>query len=177
MVFSPLANYLIQALGYRNALRVMGCIVFALLALGTALARARYPPPSRKRSSNDSETTTTASQVENDNDEKSQRSNKKHRACLSSPLISIPFGLFMIFALLAPLGYLIPFYLMPTYATQVVGASESMGSALVSIGNAANIVCRVSLGFTADRIGQTNTLFTTTLISGKLCFSLSAYAY
>ncbi|KAI7881456.1 MFS general substrate transporter [Lichtheimia hyalospora FSU 10163] len=166
MVFSPLANYLIQTLGYRNALRVMGCIVFALLALGTALARARYPPPSPKPS-NESiiscEASTTTS--EENNNEKSQTS-KKHRSCLSSPLISVPFGLFMVFALLAPLGYLIPFYLMPTYATQVVGASESMGSALVSIGNAANIICRIALGFTADRIGQTNTLFTTTLISG-----------
>lgn len=165
MVFSPLANHLIQTLGYRNALRVMGCMVFVLLALGTALARTRYPPPSRKRSN---ESIASSEEENNNNAEKSQSNKKRRSSCLSSPLISIPFGLFMIFALLAPLGYLIPFYLMPTYATQVLGTSESMGSSLVTIGNAANIVCRVVLGFTADRVGQCNTLFTTTLLSGKL---------
>lgn len=175
MVFSPLANYLIQTLGYRNALRVMGCIVFVLLALGTALARARYPPPSRKRSNE----SIVSSEEENNNDDEKSQSNKKRRpsSWFSSPLISIPFGLFMIFALLAPLGYLIPFYLMPTYATQVLGTSESMGSSLVTIGNAANIICRIVLGATADRIGQCNTLFTTTLLSGKLQLSLFVHAH
>lgn len=145
LCLSPLAQHLIDTLGYRNALRVLGAIVFALLSLATLLARARYPPSS----------TPTIMQK---NEKQSFR---------SSPLYSIPFALALVFSLLAPFGYVAPFYLMPTYTMQVVGSSASMGAALVSVGMATGVVSRLGFGFISDRIGQINTLFIVTLISGR----------
>lgn len=41
---SPLTQYLLDTLGFRNALRTMGCILFLIYTMGSILIRARYPP-------------------------------------------------------------------------------------------------------------------------------------
>ena len=146
LCLSPLAQHLIETLGYRNALRVLGAIVFAILSLATLLARARYPPSS-----------STPTIMQKSSNITSLR---------SSPLFSTPFALGLIFSLLVPFGYVVPFYLMPTYAMQQVGASASMGAALVSIGMATGVVSRLGSGFIGDRIGPINTLSILTLTSG-----------
>ena len=147
LCFSPLSQYLIETLGYRNALRVLGAILFGLFALATVLVRVRYPPsPSNKQRDNNYGSISTRA---------------------SSPLLSIPFAFCMAFSLLAPFGYVIPFHFMPTYAMVELGSSSSVASLMVSVGMAANIVCRIALGFIGDRLGQINTLFTATFVSGK----------
>lgn len=152
LCFSPLSEYLMQTLGYRNALRVLGAILFGLFALATVLVRVRYPPSS---SSSD----------------KQQRDNNNYGSistrASSSPLLSIPFALSMAFSLLAPFGYIVPFHFMPTYAMVELGCSPSVASTMVSVGMAANIVCRIALGFIGDRLGQINTLFIATFVSGE----------
>lgn len=141
--FSPLTQYLLDTLGLRNALRTMGCILFLVFTLATILVRARYPPnPPQYRSTADD----------------TQK---------SSPLLSIPFILFLVFITLAPFGYLIPFYLMPTYATQALGTSGSLGAAMVSVASASNCISRLVWGYAADRYGEMNTLIFTTGISSR----------
>ncbi|KAI7881457.1 MFS general substrate transporter [Lichtheimia hyalospora FSU 10163] len=152
LCFSPLSQYLIETLGYRNALRVLGAILFGLFALATVLVRVRYPPSSsnKQRDSNYGSISTHA----------------------SSPLFSIPFALCMAFSLLAPFGYIIPFHFMPTYATVELGSSSSVASLMVSVGMAANIVCRIALGFIGDRLGQINTLFIATFVSAVFTMTM-----
>ncbi|CDS13891.1 hypothetical protein LRAMOSA06064 [Lichtheimia ramosa] len=146
--FSPLTQYLLDTLGFRNALRTMGCILFLVFTLATILIRARYPPkPPQYRSTADD----------------TQK---------SSPLLSIPFILFLVFITLAPFGYLIPFYLMPTYATQALGTSGSLGAAMVSVASASNCISRLVWGYAADRYGEMNILIFTTGISGALTMVL-----
>lgn len=154
LCLSPLAQHLIETVGYRNALRVLGCIVFALLSLAALISRARYPP---SHSSTTSTTPTTLMEK------------KRCRVSLfrSSPFVSAPFAFALVFSLLTPFGYVAPFYLMPTYVMQVVGSSASMGAAFVSVGMATGIVSRLGFGFIGDRIGPINALFLATLISGK----------
>ncbi|KAI7877775.1 MFS general substrate transporter [Lichtheimia hyalospora FSU 10163] len=157
LCLSPLAQHLIETLGYRNALRVLGAIVFVLLSLATVLARARYPPSS---------STPTITQKSNNT-----------TSLRSSPLFSTPFALGLIFSLLVPFGYVVPFYLMPTYAMQQVGASASMGAALVSIGMATGVISRLGSGFIGDRIGPINTLSILTLISAILIMVLWTFSH
>lgn len=146
--FSPLTQYLLDTLGHRNALRTMACILFVVFTLATILIRARYPPkPPQYRAGAD-------------DDEQDKKANTR------SPLLSTPFILFLVFLALAPFGYLIPFYLMPTYATQVLGASGSLGAAMVSVASASNCISRLVWGFAADRYGNMNTLIFTTGVSG-----------
>lgn len=151
LCFSPLSEYLMQTLGYRNALRVLGAILFGLFALATVLVRVRYPPSSSSSSN------------------KQQRDNNygSISARASSPLLSIPFALAMVFSLLAPFGYIIPFHFMPTYAMVELGCSSSVASTMVSVGMATNILSRISLGWIGDRLGQINTLFIATFVSGE----------
>lgn len=157
LCLSPLAEHLIETLGYRNALRVLGSIVFALLSLATLIARARYPP---SPSSNTTTTTTPSSIM--------QKKRRKIAFFRSSPLFSAPFAFALVFSLLTPFGYVAPFYLMPTYVMQVVGSSASMGGAFVSVGMATGVVSRLGFGFIGDRIGPINALFLATLMSGNV---------
>ncbi|KAJ8655221.1 hypothetical protein O0I10_009089 [Lichtheimia ornata] len=152
--FSPLTQYLLDTLGHRNALRTMACILFVVFSLATILIRARYPPkPPQYRAGVD--------------DEQDKKANTTR-----SPLLSTPFILFLVFLALAPFGYLIPFYLMPTYATQALGASGSLGAAMVSVASASNCISRLVWGFAADRYGNMNTLIFTTGVSGALTMVL-----
>lgn len=136
---------LITSIGYRNALRVNGSLIFALLAIGTCMAISRYPPPNPKGGSS--------------------------LAIFDRALMTWKYFFIVVFSFLVPFGYVAPFFLTPTYAT-VIGVDASMGASLVSIMSAANAVCRISLGFVGDRYGRLNTLFIFTLCSGKFDLSL-----
>lgn len=140
---SPLTQYLLDTLGFRNALRTMGCILFLIFTMATLLIRVRYPPklPLYRSTAGDAQK--------------------------SSPLLCTPFILFLVFLILAPFGYLIPFYLMPTYATQALGASGSLGAAMVSVASASNCISRLVWGYIADRYGDMNTVIFTTGTTGK----------
>ncbi|KAI7881459.1 MFS general substrate transporter [Lichtheimia hyalospora FSU 10163] len=92
-------------------------------------------------------------------------------------LCNAPFALYLAFVLFASFGYLIPFYLMPTYAMQVVGTSASTGSLLVSLGSACIVISRIGLGLIADRLGIINVLFTATLLSGIFTMVLWKFSY
>lgn len=136
---SIMTQSLITSIGYRNALRVNGSLIFALLAIGTCMAISRYPPPNPKGGSS--------------------------LAIFDRALMTWKYFFIVVFSFLVPFGYVAPFFLTPTYAT-VIGVDASMGASLVSIMSAANAVCRISLGFVGDRYGRLNTLFIFTLCSG-----------
>ncbi|KAI8062652.1 major facilitator superfamily domain-containing protein [Gongronella butleri] len=135
---SPMAQALITELGYRNALRVMGSMMFALLAIATALARSRW----------------------------NLKSSPGHKwyELVDTSLLTRDFNLLWLFCLLAPFGYLAPFFLAPTYASYI-GASDQQGAAIVSIMSATNAVCRITLGYCGDKFGRINTMFVSTFLS------------
>lgn len=136
---SPMSQLLISTAGYRMALRALGGLGFGLLCIATALAHARYPP---------------------------SKTNTKWWDFIDKSCFNLPFCFFLVFGLIVPFGYVAPFFLAPTYATSI-GVDQGRGSTLVSIMSAANVVCRISLGFVGDRYGRMNTMAIFTLISGK----------
>ena len=137
---SPMTQHLIENLGYRMALRITAAFIFGILLIATALARSRYLPPA---SSN----------------------GKGLSALFDQSMMSMSFVLLSFFAFLVPFAYVTPFFLAPTFASYL-GEDAAHGSALVSILSGMNAICRISLGFFADRVGNMNTMFTATFLSG-----------
>ncbi|CAO3599801.1 unnamed protein product [Absidia cylindrospora] len=134
---SPMTQKLIEQLGYRNALRVLGAMIFGLLCIATALAMSRFKPSASKR---------------------------PWYALVDTSLLGTQFNLLVLFAFLVPFGYISAFFLMPTYAT-FIGVDAANGAALVSIMSATNAVCRITLGFLGDRFGRLNVMFFSTFLS------------
>lgn len=106
VALAPLSTYLIQQLGYRQALRVLGGMYFGILCIAVGLARSRWrPPPSPT---------------------------KGIGAFWDPSMATSAFGFLMLFSLLVPFGYVGPFFLAPTYATYL-GQGQQTGSNMVSI--------------------------------------------
>jgi MFS family permease len=136
---SPMIVHLVESIGYRNALRVQGCFGFGLLSIATACAVSRYrPPPSVAGNSN----------------------------VFDKSLLSVRFALLLTFCFFVPWGYVAPFFLAPEFV-QSIGLDASVGGTMISIMSGANAVCRICLGYLADRFGRFNTMFTCTCLSGK----------
>ncbi|KAG2186016.1 hypothetical protein INT43_002454 [Umbelopsis isabellina] len=63
------------------------------------------------------------------------------------------------------LGYMVPFYLIPTYA-QDHGMTASQGASLISVLSAFNFLGRIVTGFWGDYIGRLNTEIICMVLSG-----------
>ncbi|KAF7723454.1 hypothetical protein EC973_002007 [Apophysomyces ossiformis] len=146
IALSPMAQGLISTVGYRNALRAMGGLGFALLSIATVLALSRWRPPSTP--------------------------DRKWWAVFDISLIDRDFGLLLLFTLFVPFGYIAPFFLTPTYAAYI-GVDAANGATLVSIMSATNAISRILLGYVGDKFGRINTLTGCTLLAGKPNFPYS----
>ncbi|KAI8643909.1 major facilitator superfamily domain-containing protein [Parasitella parasitica] len=138
---SPMTQRLIVSIGYQNTLRVQGAFGFGLLCVSTALATSRYRPPPSLNSKN------------------------RWYHVYDSSLISRRFVLLLGFSFFVPFGYVAPFFLAPQYV-QSIGLDASTGAAMISVMSAANAVCRITLGYLADRTGRFNTMFSCTFLAG-----------
>ncbi|KAI8053168.1 major facilitator superfamily domain-containing protein [Gilbertella persicaria] len=65
------------------------------------------------------------------------------------------FLLFACGSVISLMGYFIPYFFLPAYATYL-GLSASQSSTLIAIMSAANFVGRILVGFIGDRIGRLN---------------------
>ncbi|ORZ01415.1 major facilitator superfamily domain-containing protein [Syncephalastrum racemosum] len=149
VALAPLSTHLIQQLGYRQALRVLGGMYFGILCIAVGLARARWrPPPSPT---------------------------KGIGAFWDPSMATSSFALLMLFSVLVPFGYVGPFFLAPTYASYL-GQSQQTGSNMVSIMCGMNAVCRISLGFLADKSGRLNTMFACTFLAGLFTMVIWQFA-
>lgn len=136
---SPMIQNLIISIGYRNTLRVQGVFGFGLLCISTALATSLYRPPTKV--------------------------NDKWYIFFDTSLISRNYILLLAFGFFVPFGYLAPFFLAPQYV-QSIGLDASKGAAMISVLSGANVICRISLGYLADRVGKFNTMFACTFLAG-----------
>ncbi|KAI8145223.1 major facilitator superfamily domain-containing protein [Fennellomyces sp. T-0311] len=151
VAMSPMIQSLISSLGYRNTLRILGAMNFGILLIATALARSRYRPPPSSGTGGLS-------------------------AFFDKSMMSVSFLLLAIFAFLVPFGYIAPFFLAPTYASYI-GVDDARGATLVSIMSGMNSVCRICLGFLADRTGNLNTMFACTFLAGTCFFTMVVWQF
>ncbi|OBZ84482.1 putative transporter ESBP6 [Choanephora cucurbitarum] len=93
-----------------------------------------------------------------------------------SVLRNTNFLLFGIASDIALMGYFIPFFFMPSYATYL-GMSESQGSALVSVISATNFIGRLLAGYLGDRFGKLNSNIFFTLLTAISCLLIWTFSY
>ncbi|KAL0088366.1 major facilitator superfamily domain-containing protein [Phycomyces blakesleeanus] len=74
------------------------------------------------------------------------------------------------------MGYFIPFYYLPSYATHL-GLTATNGSALVAVGSALNSVGRIIAGILADRIGPINVNIIFITMGGLSTLLIWRFAY
>ncbi|KAG2237800.1 hypothetical protein INT48_002101 [Thamnidium elegans] len=138
---SPMIQSLIVSVGFRNTLRIQGAFGFGLLCISTALATSRYRPPPSSNGKN------------------------KWYHIYDSSLISRRFVLLLAFSFFVPFGYVAPFFLAPSYC-EYIGLDPSTGAVMISVMSAANAICRITLGYLADRSGRFNTMLICTMLAG-----------
>ncbi|KAI8074537.1 major facilitator superfamily domain-containing protein [Gongronella butleri] len=136
---SPMVIHLIQALGYRQAIRVLGAFGFGILVIAVALAFSLRRPPNSGRG--------------------------YFASMVDTRLLDHDFSIILVFTFLVPFGYLGPYFVCPQYATYL-GYDATTGANLVSIMSGLNSVSRIVMGFLADRFGKFNTIVVTTILAG-----------
>ncbi|RDW70382.1 major facilitator superfamily protein-5 [Coleophoma crateriformis] len=128
-------------IGYGWATRVIGFISFGTLLVSAMVLKPRILPP-KKRALLD------------------------RTAFKDMPFILFSLSLFFIF-----IGLYIPFFYMPSYATEKIHTSQSLGFYLLAILNAASIFGRIIPNIIADKYGSLNILAPFILVAGGLQFA------
>ncbi|EIE89812.1 hypothetical protein RO3G_14523 [Rhizopus delemar RA 99-880] len=106
-----------------------------------------------------------------------KRERKKLRDIVQLDVLkNFNFLLFSVGSDIALLGYFVPLFFVPSYATYL-GLSDSQGSSLVSVASAMNFVGRLAAGLLGDRIGQLNSNIIFTVISAFSSFLIWTFAY
>ncbi|KAG0801406.1 hypothetical protein G6F22_001282 [Rhizopus arrhizus] len=138
---SPMTQNLISHIGYRNSLRVHGVFGFALLCISTGLATSRYRPPPVPGNNN------------------------KWYHLIDMHLLDRKFALLLGFSFFVAFGYVAPLFLAPQFVEHL-GLNAASGAVMISVMSAMNALCRISLGYLADRLGKFNTMFACTFLAG-----------
>ncbi|KAG0170574.1 hypothetical protein DFQ30_002291 [Apophysomyces sp. BC1015] len=64
------------------------------------------------------------------------------------------------------MGYFVPYFFIPTYATKYLGLDATQASTFIAVMSAANFIGRITVGFLADRIGRLNADIIYTFLCG-----------
>lgn len=157
MIWPPVLRAITSSIGFRNALRVSGCLVaFLVPVAGSAL---RWEPGF-------------AGKV------RAQTAGlSKGTGWIFAPLVdwevvrSRKFVAQGLGCFLQSTGYATPLFFYVAYA-RALGYGVKMADEFVTISNAANFVSRIVIGYAADRFGRLNVLFLTTVLSSVAVFAL-----
>ncbi|KAJ6144902.1 hypothetical protein N7470_008797 [Penicillium chermesinum] len=156
MVWPPVLRAITASIGFRNALRISGCLVFALVPVsGWALA---WEPNFQAKVADQTagltkKTGWTKVPLINWNIAKSKKFAGQALGCF-----------------IQSAGYSTPLFFYAAFA-QSLGYSKSQADTFITISNAANFVSRIVIGYAADKLGRLNMLFFTTVVSAFSVFA------
>jgi MFS family permease len=155
MVWPPVLRVITSAIGFRNALRISGCVVAVFVPLaGYAL---RWEPAFGEKIKGQT------------------RGLSRWTGWMSAPLVDMKVARskrFVAQALgcfLQSTGYATPLFFYAAYARSL-GYSAAQADDFITISNAANFVSRIVIGYAADKLGRLNVLFLTTVMSSVAVF-------
>lgn len=151
MMWPPVLRALISHIGFRNAMRVSGCISAA--TVGTAGFALRWEPRFGERI-----------QKETQGWDKRTAWFCKFPAVDAKVARSKKFAAQALGNFLQSAGYSTPLFIFAAYA-QSRGYSTSTAANFITISNASNFVSRIAIGWAADKFGRLNALLATTLMS------------
>ncbi|KAJ5678128.1 uncharacterized protein N7477_003761 [Penicillium maclennaniae] len=156
MIWPPVLRAITSSLGFRNALRISGCLVVLFVPLsGFAL---RWEPNFKAK---------VRGQV---------AGLSRTTGWLKAPLVnwqvakSEKFVAQALGCFLQSAGYSTPLFFYAAFARSL-GYSASMGDNFITISNASNFVSRIAVGYAADKLGRLNVLFFTTMMSSVAVFA------
>src|ERR1700712_4784728 len=86
----------------------------------------------------------------------------------------LTFNLFTACSFATFLGYIVPYFYIPTFAQDVLGTSKNFALYILVMGIAASFFGRLSTGVIAHHLGPLLTWFFCALISGILCLVWNA---
>ncbi|KAL9106120.1 MAG: hypothetical protein Q9227_008820 [Pyrenula ochraceoflavens] len=158
VVWAPVIQGMVSAVGFRNALRISGAIAFILIiASGSVI---RWEPATQRRI--EAETSTPSSRM---------------AGLFKIPLVDYRIARSRKFfaqglgGILQAAAYYTPVFFFASYA-RTLGYSASAASNFIALSNAANAIGKVVIGHAADRLGRINTLLLTTGMSALTAFAL-----
>jgi MFS family permease len=156
MIWPPVLRAITSHLGFRNALRISGCLValFVPLAGFTLRWEPTFKAKVHGQTAGLSKTT----------------------GWLMVPLVnwqvakSKKFVAQALGCFLQSAGYATPLFFYAAFARSL-GYSDAMGDTFITISNASNFISRIVIGYAADKFGRLNVLFLTTIMSSVAVFS------
>lgn len=152
LVWAPALKACIDAMGYRNTLRLTGAVSFVL---NTNAGAVMTWEPSRK--------------AQNEIERRAQMTQKR-RNIFAVPLVDLrlmrtrKFVAQALGAMFQGAAYYIPVFFFATYAS-TLGYSDTAGANFIALSNACNAIGKIVIGYAADRYGRLNVLLLTTIIS------------
>lgn len=156
MIWPPVLRAITSHIGFRNALRISGCLVILFVPL--AGFTLRWEPNFKAKV-------------------RGQMAGlSKSTGWLKVPLVnwqvakSRKFIAQALGCFLQSAGYSTPLFFYAAFARSL-GYSDSMGDNFITISNASNFVSRIVIGYAADKFGRLNVLFMTTIMSSVAVFA------
>ncbi|PYH43011.1 MCT family MFS transporter [Aspergillus saccharolyticus JOP 1030-1] len=160
MMWPPVLRAMISHIGFRNALRVSGCVATTIVSAAGALLR--WEPRFHEKLKQQQQ--------------QSPPTGKKYLRLLFIPLIDRRTALSARFlaqaagCFLQSAAYSTPLFFYVSFA-QTLGYSASTAATFLTISNASNFLSRIVLGYLADKLGRINALAVTTLLSALSVFA------
>lgn len=151
LVISNVCQAVMLSIGYRWSLRVAGFISLFFLSLATLFVKQSSAQLIKRK---ENPVTLHGMYV-------------KQKMLLGSA----QFNIFMIISFLTTFGYLVPSFLLPSYARSLK-LNPWVGTNLSAIMSAVNAISKLVAGYTSDRIGRINGLFICTFLAGIMSLAI-----
>lgn len=156
MIWPPVLRAITSRIGFRNALRISGCMVILFVPLAGFTLRWEPNFEAKVRGQMVGLSRTTGwLRVPLVN----------WRVARSKKFVAQALGCFLQSA-----GYSTPLFFYAAFARSL-GYSAGMADNFITISNASNFVSRIVIGYAADRFGRLNVLFLTTILSSIAVFA------
>ncbi|KNG84870.1 monocarboxylate transporter [Aspergillus nomiae NRRL 13137] len=150
LVWSPILTACIQNLGFRNTLRLTGCICTVLICASGAVLS--WEPKM-------------AAKLQKETLEQSWVSGLLKVPLPPREIVTTrKFVAQSLNAVFQSAAYYTPIFYIAAYS-KTLGYSDSEGSNFTALSNACNAIGKVGVGFVADKIGRLDSFFLTTLLS------------
>ncbi|KAJ5997776.1 hypothetical protein N7522_009436 [Penicillium canescens] len=156
MIWPPVLRAITSAIGFRNALRISGCLVALFVPLAGYTLRWE-PTFGEKVAGQTAGISKKIGWI--------QAPFVDWKIARSKKFVSQALGCF-----LQSTGYATPLFFYAAYARSL-GYNVSMADNFITISNAANFVSRIVIGYAADKLGRLNVLFLTTIMSSVAVFA------